>query len=316
MRGVGHVRRVLLRTAQQARKLALLDTTMRALTSDEVIVACWWTRNTNWGDALNPVLIRHISGREPLSSKDVINVTGIPVYAVVGSILSWNRDPNLVVWGAGFISKGGRFPRRPRAILAVRGPLTRDAVLAQGLGCPAVFGDPALLYPRYYTPNRSVTFDIGIIPHYVDGNHPDVQRLAETANSTIIDITGPTTDVVDQISSCRYIASSSLHGLIAADAFGVPNAWIAFSDKVKGGGFKFHDYFASIRRPCRGPIVVSAGTRAADIWSEHSHYALDIDMDALYAACPFRADQRSCLEVCPSLAHQSIPKDVGAILTS
>jgi hypothetical protein len=39
------------------------------------------------------------------------------------------------------------------------------------------------------------------------------------------------------------VLSSSLHGLIAADALGVPNAWIGLSDALRGGDFKFRDYY-------------------------------------------------------------------------
>lgn len=51
--------------------------------------------------------------------------------------------------------------------------------------------------------------------------------------------------VCHQIASCARILSSSLHGLIMADAYGVPNRWIA---PGKQGWMKYHDYAASIGR--------------------------------------------------------------------
>src|SRR5690606_2919216 len=56
----------------------------------------------------------------------------------------------------------------------------------------------------------------------------------------------PELAVVDQIRACRVILSSSLHGLVVAHAYGIPAAWVQFSDKLSGDGSKFRDHAASI----------------------------------------------------------------------
>jgi len=53
-------------------------------------------------------------------------------------------------------------------------------------------------------------------------------------------------EVARQIASCTKIVSSSLHGIIAAHAYGIPAAWVQFSDKLSGDGIKFADHFASV----------------------------------------------------------------------
>src|SRR5699024_3940838 len=52
-------------------------------------------------------------------------------------------------------------------------------------------------------------------------------------------------EVAKEISSCDAVISSSLHGLIFSDALGVPNAHIRLGDKLKGGLYKFHDYYSA-----------------------------------------------------------------------
>ena len=56
--------------------------------------------------------------------------------------------PGAIVWGAGVMNADDRID--PRAeLVAVRGPLTREAALRSGVPCPPVYGDPALLVPRF-----------------------------------------------------------------------------------------------------------------------------------------------------------------------
>ena len=51
--------------------------------------------------------------------------------------------------------------------------------------------------------------------------------------------------MLTQIAQCRCVLSSSLHGLIAADSFHIPNLHIVFSDRPLGDGYKFDDYYSA-----------------------------------------------------------------------
>ena len=53
--------------------------------------------------------------------------------------------------------------------------------------------------------------------------------------------------VVDYIYSCDIILSSSLHGIIIADAYNIPNIWLD-EFPLNEGHFKFKDYFLSQNR--------------------------------------------------------------------
>ena len=58
----------------------------------------------------------------------------------------------------------------------------------------------------------------------------------------MIDPRLPIEQFVDELVSCEMIFSSSLHGLIIADAYNIPNRRVIFGNKLIGGDFKFNDY--------------------------------------------------------------------------
>jgi pyruvyltransferase len=277
------------RASRKLRKWAGKDLglTIRTARREDALIAVWWSDLPNWGDIVNPVLIRHLSGHDAVPYDRVINIARHPVYSVVGSVLDRMTVPNLHVWGSGFKRSDGRFRLRPRCIHAVRGPLTREAVLRQGLPCPAVYGDPALLFPRIYRPERTRRYALGVIPHYVDRDDPRVSRFRERDDVLVIDILAGVEPVADQICRCAAVVSSSLHGMILADAYGIPSAWIEFSDGVEGDGFKFRDYLAGAGRPALSPLRVRADTTVNELLDHVSHDPIDVDLDRLLAACPF-----------------------------
>lgn len=265
---------------------------------DDVIFAYWWNPKkygiNNWGDALNTVLIQKISGRKPYYvGEDFQNTQNKPVYTVIGSILHQDEltrcGSNLVIWGSGFISSKGRLKAKPKEICAVRGPLSRAILLNQGYSCPEVYGDPALLCPYFYQSRSRKKYELGIIPHYVDKERvPSV--ICDDPDVLLIDIQGGIEKVVDQICSCKRIASSSLHGVIAADAYHIPSIWIKFSDRVIGDGFKFFDYFSSVGRTDESFLQVEDKTGVEDILDACHPYKLDLNIRKLWESCPFRPE--------------------------
>jgi len=227
---------------------------------------------------LNPVLIKYISGQNVVYTKKA----GHAKHIVVGSIIHYADDKS-TVWGAGLISEKHK-PKGNPLIRAVRGPLTRSRLISMGMMCPEIYGDPALLYPRYYKPEIEKKHEIGIIPHYKDKNDPWVLKQ----DAKIIDIQGDINKVVDEVCSCKTIISSSLHGVIMADAYGIPGYWVKISDKLVGGNFKFKDYFASVKRD-PNPIIVSENMTIKDVQNQFYDYKISIDLDRLMSACPFKS---------------------------
>jgi hypothetical protein len=194
----------------------------------------WWStspRNGNFGDILTPFILNHygIAHRwSTISRCDAISI---------GSIVRFAPD-GVDVLGSGAIDSSDQI--NPRAIYRwVRGPLTRQMVLCAGGDCPEIYGDPAMLLPRVFKRNTEPKHEVGVFAHYVDlehcGKYPFVINPLE-----------PVQTVLHKLWSCERIVSSSLHGIIAAHAYGIPAAWVKFSDKLTGDDIKFHDHAMSV----------------------------------------------------------------------
>ena len=194
-----------------------------------------------------------------------------------GAFSKWARK-NITVtthlWGTGEIGFGGGFHYHdadPRVYsqrggrfhtAATRGPLTRDFLARNGLlaepSAEPVFGDPALLLPSLFPRCRrscKPTRKLCIIPH-----HGDLALLQKEVQSGMAPVGFNETnvrkvqtkveDMVEFILGCELVVSSSLHGIIFAEAFGVPARWWA---PLNGGtarterAFKYQDYYAGTR---------------------------------------------------------------------
>lgn len=173
-------------------------------------------------------------------------------YLFCGSILARSNQYSTVI-GAGFISKEqSENPIKFKKIIGLRGRLTANALLSHNPNLEIKFlGDPGLLAREIINPrgNGYVKKDtIGIIPHFIDIDSV-LSIIGKEENFKIIDIRDNFKSVCQKILECDVILSSSLHGLIFADAMNVPNMWIKVSDNVKGGSFKFLDYYSVMDSP-------------------------------------------------------------------
>jgi hypothetical protein len=286
--------------ARIARIPAKIARTFAVRGADDVLVVHWANRRIigrNWGDKLNPVLCRMLSGLDVVHCYDIFPAARKPVHYVVGSSLERAQRRGGVVWGAGFIDSNQGLRRAPAAIHAVRGHLSREALRGLGVDCPDVVGDPALLMPRLYAPRRPRgRHPVGVIAHCYERDLGVVQPAALPAGWLSIDITGNLFDVVDQVAACDEILSSSLHGLVCAEAYGVPSRWIRLSDRPAGDGFKYHDFYSALGKSADAPAAVEidadwsrlAGTSAPPA----DRVKIRSVCDALVAACPFTPANR------------------------
>lgn len=197
-------------------------------------------KNNNLGDNLNkPILeflgykVEYITRRKSQGK-----------FVGIGSIMSCVRE-NDIVWGTGIIRANQDLsPGIKAKYLAVRGKKTRDMLIKAGAKVPEVYGDPALLLPLMYNPEIEPIYEVGYIPHYIDKLLIKVPQ-----GSLFIDIqTLDYKHVIDQILQCRKIITSSLHGIILAEAYDREVEWVQYSDNIIGGEFKFRDYLTGTGR--------------------------------------------------------------------
>jgi len=163
----------------------------------------------------------------------------------IGSILSHAEEGDYI-WGSGLISPKHLPKSRELNIFALRGPLTRKYLEDYGVRIPKniPYGDPAILLPRVYFPRKLEKVKEGIVPHYTDLSwaRKAFRDRVKNGDVKIIDPRLPIEEFVDELFSCEMIFSSSLHGLIIADAYNIPNKRVIFGNKLIGGDFKFNDY--------------------------------------------------------------------------
>lgn len=206
----------------------------------------WWARGRNFGDLVTPYLVERITGRKAINVT-TLDLGNVDVLCSTGSILNSLRARNYKVWGSGFIKPAASSPAHP-TLHALRGPLSGRIAEGLGWGNPEKYGDPALLLPLLL-PARGCAGKLGVaqkiivIPHYalLDSTtvvHPD---------TCIVSPMQEVEDVVSCISDAALVISSSLHGLIVAQAYGRPWVWLRdHCGVLYGGDFKFHDFFSSL----------------------------------------------------------------------
>lgn len=259
--------------------------------------------HANWGDDLNVFFLDIISKDKILCGQYLVNgfnkqfpwLRKYDKYRFIGSIISFGNDPNTIIWGSGLIRPVQDFKRPIKKILAVRGPLTRKELLKNGYDCPEVYGDPALLLPYYVTPRKTPKrYKLGIIPHYTDFYKEELNHFKNDPNILVIKMFDYKnwTDIIDQICSCDFIASSSLHGLIVAEAYNVPNLWIEVDEPIAGDEnmrFKFHDFFQSIGLDREYPYIINENITQEDLCKQKIKYvkAPGLSVVPLITACPF-----------------------------
>lgn len=216
----------------------------------------------NAGDVFSPQIVGLLSGL-PVARSKAYNADMLALGGALFTIqyspdfkkrclqkalrLVYGKKP-LYVWGSGFFYHTNTRPfyRDNLIVCALRGQKTRQKLFElTGKWYDVPLADPGLLVDMVGGQNPEKRHEIGLIAHITQQNDPVIKAMAADPRFHWIDIRRSPREVADEIASCRCIASSSLHGLIFADALHVPSLHILGEKQTPGGSFKFEDYYSS-----------------------------------------------------------------------
>ncbi len=209
----------------------------------------WWKESkfTNFGDYLSLKVVERITnGRVREFSKN--SSAYEKKLLVIGSIFVFARE-NDVVWGSGINGKvlnKMSYPFTKLDVRAVRGPLTRKFLIQKlKIPCPEVYGDPALLTPYLFPEfkrKKNPQYEYIIIPHYSEEKYFPKNKYKNVVYST-----EPWDQIMLKILDSKFVISSSLHGIIIPEAYGIPARLLRITNNEPI--FKFHDYYLGTGRP-------------------------------------------------------------------
>jgi pyruvyltransferase len=208
-----------------------------------------------------PLLLKRFAGLDVVRS-----AVGCSQIVTVGSVLE-HVPPEWpgIILGTGKLREDSQLHLHTKTatILALRGPLTARQ-------CPPgnyAIGDPGLMVTELI-PAQDKLYDLGIVPHWSD-EHLTARPEFQGDGKWVVKVISPRDDpltVITEIARCHRIVTSSLHGAITADAFGIPRR--VEPEGVKWTGdktFKWRDYSASIGVPFEpGKMTEVSRLRIAD----------------------------------------------------
>jgi pyruvyltransferase len=194
----------------------------------------------NLGDSLSAVMVAALSGRRVRHTSFDDRATKL---VAVGSIGHAIKHGTAVVWGAGVSIRGGvlaeSVPLTRYDVRAMRGRISAQHYRDFSISVPDVYGDPVWLLPSVVHGPVEKKYELGVIPHIRDvaDHHPDAPARADSLRYFVD--AGEARDVVvintwheptwegllakiNLIRSCKRIASQSFHGVVIAEAYGIP----------------------------------------------------------------------------------------------
>lgn len=226
-----------------------------------MIKAYWWNKILNFGDAMAPMLIELATQQKavwtPPEDATVVGLGSI-LNKVIRDVQSNKKTDGLAkpnIWGTGLMAPF-YFPKKQTVGIelgCVRGYLTASC-LEQNV---PYIGDPGLLvrvaYPELLRAEKKYRGCI-CLHHTQALNERIISALKERDWIVLSAGTNDFLAVIKTLASSEVVISSSLHGLVVADSFMVPNAWFLPKPIHIASEFKFFDYFSSINREMGQPI--------------------------------------------------------------
>jgi hypothetical protein len=202
----------------------------------------------NIGDALSPIMVALLSGTDVRRMPTKCQALRMGCVGTIGhgfaggEVYFWGTGSSL--WSNPSAPVGERklFAIQPGSkfvVSATRGPVSERILTGGPEGSVGVYGDPVWLLPRFYRPVVEKKWKIGVIVHLSElaDRDPEAHLKPELVRYQIpeplrdqvriintvsaIDV-GGIREKIDEILACERIVSTSLHGMVFAESYGIP----------------------------------------------------------------------------------------------
>lgn len=246
----------------------------------------YFVRIPNVGDIANSSVISILTGsavRHTVSRSE-------PHLLAIGSVIA-SSTPLSVVWGAGVIHPshgvGGLVASN---IYALRGHLSHSTLKKNGINSRDVpLGDPGYVLPGLLGIKRSVIprYKVGLVCHYVDRYHPVLLRMMTEPDVIDLNVHAAPDVFLKNMAECEVVISTSLHGLVFAEALGIPSLWVKASEAIIGGEFKFQDWYSTTSLPQLAPHLLRSDDTAMKLANRAEIRESAINVESLKDAFPY-----------------------------
>jgi hypothetical protein len=205
----------------------------------------------NFGDIASKELVEKVTGSAVQFAAD--DHDG-PRLLSVGSIIHRARNGD-IIWGSGVKGGSAAFGRGVTSVdvYAVRGPITYDFLKRNNINTQRItelFDPVSLIGELYRDEINSAAKDNAervpciIVPHYRE--YGLFLRKYPEFRDQIVSPDGTLESLMLTIAGAERVVSSSLHGIIVAEALGIPAVWLA--PQTGEDELKYYDYYLSSGR--------------------------------------------------------------------
>lgn len=253
------------------------------LSAKEIDLYYWQPQEigkTNFGDYLSFKLIERMTLGQ-IKSIGQNPFMGRQKFLAVGSILHFACE-NDVIWGSGINGKHldiQDYHFSNLDVRAVRGPLTRKFLMENfGVQCPEIYGDPALLFPYFFPEfkkSQNPLYEYIVIPH-----SSEEPLFPKDQQHVVVYPTDPWDEIIQKILNSKFVISSSLHGIVLAEAFGIPAKMLRVTENEPL--FKYQDYYLGTGRP-----NFQFATSVEEALRMGGEAPMQCNLQKLYSAFPF-----------------------------
>lgn len=267
----------------------------------------------NFGDEIGFDIVRKLA--DHYKSEAVVvrcSQPGPNKLLAVGSIIQMAGYGD-VIWGSGVNGKTwipSSISKLNLNVTSVRGPISRMALVQNGVDCPEVYGDPGLLYPILFSNEiiRERNFLLSyfqlmnmeipkkiFIPNLNDLKFycPEIEKLRDIY---LVRPSSSAARVAAYISLADEVYSSSLHGIVFSDVLGKPVQMVPSRFEAL---LKYDDYFMGTGRDPVQPAEISSSFTTNVV-------PLNYEYTSLLEAFPIRPGRR----LKESLIIETINKDI------